>query len=93
MALSIYEIERLQRRLQHAAPELRDEIFELANAAANPAPPEPVEFVEVTSSDGIVRVMPAEDYQRLTALELAHVNLRVLTKEQSKQHAKRVKND
>lgn len=93
MALSISEIERLQHRLQGAAPQLRDEILALVKAAAQPAVPEPPQFIEVTSSDGITRVMAAGDYQRLTAFELTHTRLRWLSEEQSRSHAKRVKNE
>jgi len=74
--LSTLEVQTLRQRLLRAAPHLQDEIDALAGAAAHRLR---VEWVEVTHQDGTRETMPVDQYQRLTALDLAHTRLRVLS--------------
>ena len=85
MALSTTEIKRIEATIAQADPRHR-EMLEglLARACASEAPrPAQVSFVEVTHSDGTVSVMSAADYQRVTATDLAHTKLRMLTADEA----------
>jgi hypothetical protein len=68
------EIEAIRAELDEARSEL----------AALRAAREPVAFVEVTHSDGLVSVMPVAEYQRLSALDLRHTRLRMLTRAEAR---------
>lgn len=80
MALSVTEIKRIEATIAQADPKYR-EMLEGLLARAKESPPRStgaVLFVEVTSADGVATIMAAKDYQRLTALDLAHTKLRML---------------
>jgi len=76
MALTMTEINDIHARLHRAAPHLRGEIDRLVREAVGTRR---VQWVEVTHADGCVEVMAADEYQRLTATDLAHRGLRILS--------------
>ena len=87
MALSVTEIKRIEATIARADPQHRKMLSGLlAGARASEAPrPAQVAFVEVTHSDGLTTVMSAEDYQRVTATDLAHTKLRMLSADEAQQ--------
>ncbi len=70
------------RRLHRSVPHLGEEIELLANAALTGRD---IQWVEVTDSQGHARMMAAEDYTRLTAMDLAHSSLRVLSPNEARE--------
>jgi len=76
------EVNDLRHRLTRAAPHLREEIDRLVAAAMRERR---VQWVEVTHHDGTRERMPAEEYHRRTALDLAHRGLRMLSDQESRQ--------
>jgi len=80
--LSDQDIRSIANRLVRRCPDMRQEITALATAARGDVA---VQYVEITHSDGHVEVMPAAEYQRLTATDLAHSSLRVLSARESAQ--------
>jgi hypothetical protein len=81
MALSLNEINTLRTKLRIAAPHLAADIDRLAEQAA---PRRRVQWVEVTHSDGTSEILAADEYQRLTATDLAHRQLRMLTEAEAR---------
>ena len=79
--LSLIEINALRTKLRLAAPHLAPEIDRLVDQAA---PRRRVQWVEVTHADGTIEVLAAEEYQRLTATDLAHSGLRMLTEAEAR---------
>ena len=74
--LSEFDIKRITAQLVRRCPDMEFEIKALAAQARGDAK---VQYVEVTHRDGSKEVMRADEYQRLTATDLAHANLRVLS--------------
>lgn len=70
------EIQDLRRTLLRSAPHRKVEIDLLVQAALGTTH---VDYVEVTYRDGQKAVMTADEYRRLTALDLQHTNLRWLS--------------
>lgn len=82
MALTLTEINIIRSKLCRVAPHLAHEIDALA---AQAAPRGVVQWVEVTHADGSTEVLAAEEYQRLTATDLAHRQLRMLSEAEARQ--------
>ena len=70
----------------HAQPlKIEDLQRELAEAqAALALLREPLAWVEITHSDDLVSVVPVAEYQRLSALDLRHTRLRMLTESEAR---------
>lgn len=74
--LNEFDIKRISAQLVRRCPDLEFEIKALAAQARGDVK---VQYVEVTHRDGTKEVMRADEYHRLTATDLAHSNLRVLS--------------
>lgn len=76
MARSITEIKEIESKLLIAAPAMQKQIKRLAAIAREGI--EPTSYVAVTDNRGRRRVMPVDEYTRMSATDLAHVSIQVL---------------